>query len=53
VGRLFMKYQLEDIAEIALELADLGMGIEKNLILITLPGNLPDKRRVLILTLTI
>jgi predicted kinase len=34
-----MKYQLEDIAEIALELADLGMGIEKNLILITaLPG---------------
>ncbi len=34
-----MKYQLEDIAEIALKLVDLGMGIEKNLILITaLPG---------------
>jgi len=34
-----MKYQLENIAEIALELVDLGMGIEKNLILITaLPG---------------
>ncbi len=34
-----MKYQLEDIAEIAAKLADLGMGIEKNLILITaLPG---------------
>jgi predicted kinase len=34
-----MKYQLEDIAEIAAKLSDLGMGIEKNLILITaLPG---------------
>jgi predicted kinase len=34
-----MKYQLEDIAEIAAKLIDLGMGIEKNLILITaLPG---------------
>jgi predicted kinase len=34
-----MKYQLEDIAEIALKFADLGLGIEKNLILITaLPG---------------
>jgi predicted kinase len=34
-----MKYQLEDIAEIAAKLTDLGMGIEKNLILITaLPG---------------
>jgi predicted kinase len=34
-----MKYQLEDISEIAKKLTDLGMGIEKNLILITaLPG---------------
>jgi predicted kinase len=34
-----MKYQLEDIAEIAEKLSDLGPGIQKNLILITaLPG---------------
>jgi stage III sporulation protein SpoIIIAA len=34
-----MKYQLEDIEEIAAKLSDLGMGIQKNLILITaLPG---------------
>ena len=34
-----MKYKLEDIAEIALKLTDLGMGVEKNLILIiALPG---------------
>ena len=34
-----MKYQLDDIAEIAAKLADLDLGIKKNLILITaLPG---------------
>jgi predicted kinase len=34
-----MKYQLEDIAEIAAKLTDLGLGIQKDLILITaLPG---------------
>ena len=38
-GRLFMKYHLDDIAEIAAKFNDLDTGIKKDLILITaLPG---------------